>query len=116
MTKDNAKEALRNPFKRYRLIPSKLSQASIRDYRQFKMNEYVQMLLMYLIAPGVIAIGSYVMNAFLKRVSDLEKTMIHKVEEPEVRQLMADKIDPIREDIQELKGKIELIYSLLLKK
>lgn len=80
------------------------------------MNENLALFLMYIVAPVIVAMGSYLMSTFLNRISTLEKTMVNKVEEPEVRQILADKIDPLREDISELKNKIELIYSLLLKR
>lgn len=54
------------------------------------------------------------MKSIFSRLDILEKDIHNKVEEEKVRQLLADKIDPVREDIQELKNKLDRLMDFLI--
>ena len=50
------------------------------------------------------------------RLSTLEIEMPKKLDQSEVRQIVADKIDPIREDIHEIKEDLTKLIDLMIKK
>lgn len=72
--------------------------------------------LLYVGLPVLIGGVSYFMRSILSRLDTLEKEVPSKLDETEVRQLLIDKIDPIREDIKDLQMKIDKIVDILLKK
>ena len=61
---------------------------------------------------GSILIGSvgYMIRNILTRLSALEK--LPMVTEPQVRQILADKIDPVREDVHEIRKSMDYILNL----
>lgn len=61
-------------------------------------------------------IGGYFVNSVMGRLKTVEEKVDHKTSEEDVRRILADKIDPVREDIHELKIKIDKIVDLLLKR
>lgn len=72
-------------------------------------------LLVYIAMPLAVGLGGWFMRSTMQRISDLEKSVALKVEEDKVRQLLVDKIEPLREDVQDLKVKLDKIIDLLLK-
>lgn len=62
---------------------------------------------------GSIVIGTigYMMRNIFQRLSELEK--FPAVTEPEVRQIISDKVDPIKEDIHEIRKTIDHIFTLV---
>lgn len=66
--------------------------------------------------PTLIGIIGFFMKSILARIDILEKEIPSKLNETEVRQLLVDKIDPIREDIKDLQIKLDKIVDILLKK
>lgn len=77
--------------------------------------DYIKTIIAYGVIPGIIGTVSYMIKTLLNRVESLEKEVPNKLDEREVRQLLGDKIDPLREDIHDLKGKIDRIMELLIK-
>lgn len=73
-------------------------------------------LVYYIIGPALIMLGGWLMKSHLERIAVLEREIQHKTTEMEVRIILADKIDPIREDIKELKASTDRILDILLKK
>lgn len=75
--------------------------------------------LVYKITPLIVillgAIG-YLIRIQVARIDMLEQRMTQKVEEPQVRQILADKIDPLKEDIQQVNNKLDSIYNILIHK
>lgn len=78
--------------------------------------DYVHVLVIYGALPSILGFGAFLVKSLLNRLDMVETAIQHKVDEPRVRELLADKVDPIREDIQELKVKLDKITDLLLKK
>lgn len=79
------------------------------------MEDIVRILVIYTLVPSVIGLGTYLMKALLNRLNELEKAMSSKLEEEEVRQLLADKIDPIKEGLSKVEVKLDRIMDLLLR-
>lgn len=80
------------------------------------MDDLVKNLIIFVILPFVGAIGAYFMKTHVDRIEQLEKSIALKTTEPEVRLIIADKTDPIKEDIKEIKADISKILDILLKK
>jgi len=78
------------------------------------MSELVEGLLIYIAAPTLLAIGGYMVQTVTSRLGKLEEDMSKKVSQEDVRQLVADKIDPIREDIHEVKTKLDKVMDILI--
>lgn len=78
------------------------------------MDDTTRLVLIYVILPVVLGIGTFIMKSVFSRLDVLEKDIHNKVEEEKVRQLLADKIDPVREDIQELKNKLDRLMDFLI--
>jgi hypothetical protein len=51
----------------------------------------------------------------MQRLDTLERQMVTKTDEHEVRQLLSDKVDPIKESMSEIKEKVDKVIDLLLK-
>jgi hypothetical protein len=77
--------------------------------------DWIQVGLVYIAIPILIGLGRFLMQSLLNRLSILEHQIDIKVDEPRVRQLLSDKIDPLQEDIAELKVRLDKIIDLLLK-
>ena len=77
--------------------------------------DWIQVGLVYIAIPIIIGIGRWLMQSLLNRLNVLEHQIDTKIDEPKVRQLLTDKIDPIQEDIAELKVRLDKIIDLLLK-
>lgn len=78
------------------------------------MDEFTRNLLLYAAIPIILGIGRYIMKSYIDRIDALERDMPHKLTESEVRVLMSDKVDPIKEDIQELKQQCQKILDILI--
>ncbi len=63
------------------------------------------------IACVVIPIIAYFFKSTFQRVSNLENKMESTVSEARVRQLMLDQILPLKEDLHEIKQKIDRIFE-----
>ena len=55
------------------------------------------------------------MKSHVDRIESMEKKLAEKLDEPQVRLLMADKIDPIKEDIKEIKEMLNHILTVIMK-
>lgn len=75
----------------------------------------ISSILMYVIT-ALVGLGAWVMKSHLERLSDLEKKLPEKVTESEVRLILDDKIEPIKEKLSDLSSKIDRILELLLSK
>lgn len=74
------------------------------------MDTYVSLILMV-----IGSIGAYCMKEFIfERLNKIEDTLLHKVTEDEVRQILQDKLDPLKTDIHELSDKLDKIYTFLI--
>lgn len=71
-------------------------------------------VFLYVILPLVSGLGSFLLKTMHDRIDMLEKRMQDRMTEQEVRQLLGDKIDPVQENIKEMKEKMDKIYDLLM--
>ncbi len=62
----------------------------------------------------IIGVAGYMMRNIFTRLNDLEK--FPAVTEAEVRQIISDKVDPIKEDVSEIRKTVDYIFSLILTK
>ncbi len=69
----------------------------------------------YIIAPMVITYIGYTMKSHVDRIESMEKKLADKLDESQVRLLMSDKIDPIKEDIKEIKEMLNHILTAIMK-
>lgn len=67
-----------------------------------------------IILSSLFSIGAFVMKNIFKRLEILEDKLDKAVTEQNVRALLADKIDPIKEDVGEIKQALIKIYELYL--
>lgn len=72
-------------------------------------------LLMYVV-PAVAGVGTYFMKKLLDRIDVLESQLPERVTSSQVRQIISDRIDPIKEDLAYIKtaiGKLsDQIYDM----
>jgi hypothetical protein len=80
------------------------------------MESLIVSLATYLGVPAILGIGGWAMKTVSSRLSALEDEMVERTTDKQVRQIVSDKIDPLREDIHELKAKLDKIVDLLLSK
>lgn len=58
----------------------------------------------------------YVWNRHVSRTDQLEQMLDQKMTRQEVRELLEDKLEPIKENLNDAKDKLDQVYMLLLKK
>lgn len=72
--------------------------------------------IVYIIIPVIsIMVIPFFRNIFM-RIRELETQIQHKVTDTEVRQLLEDKIDPVKQDLQEIKAQLNQIINRLIDK
>lgn len=67
------------------------------------------------ISVGLLFIGYLFKVLLMNRIEKLEENMTHTINEEEVRTILSDKIEPIQEDIKDIKNNIRNIFDILLK-
>lgn len=77
------------------------------------MEQYLQYAVGGLLSL-LVAVGGHFMRTLMQRLAEVERELPLKVTEEQTRQIVSDKIDPLREDIGELKAKLDRIVDLLL--
>jgi len=65
---------------------------------------------------SVMGIIAYSAKRFHERILKLEDNVTQGMSEEQVRILLQDKLDPIREDMKELRVKMDRIFDLLIKR
>jgi hypothetical protein len=71
-------------------------------------------LLMYLILPVVLTLVTYIARNLLGRLEAVEEKMSHATTEPQVRQLISDRYDPLAQDIREIKENQQKLFELVM--
>lgn len=66
----------------------------------------------YIGGPLLLSIGAYFMRTIISRIEALENQGKITVSEPQVRQILVDKLDPIKDDLQEIKENIKKLFDL----
>lgn len=78
------------------------------------MDETFRQVVIYALIPILISGAAYIVKNILDRLNVIEKETVTKLDEPAVRRLVNDKVDPLREDIKELKASTDRILDILL--
>lgn len=71
-------------------------------------------IFLYIIAPIVFGLVGYIMKTMINRLDTLEFRMQETITEPEVRIILDDKLDPIHEDLKEIKHSLNQLYEVML--
>lgn len=73
-------------------------------------------IIYYVITPAVIMYAGHAMKSHVDRIEIMEKLIATKIDETEVRTIMSDKIDPMKEDIAEIKVMLNHLLEVILDK
>lgn len=73
-------------------------------------------ILAYVACPLAVAFIGYLMKSHLEEIAELKVRVNEAMTEPKVRQLMADQLGPIKEDIGEIKATLNHILTVLVNK
>jgi hypothetical protein len=79
-------------------------------------SDWVKLLLVYALIPTILGMIKYFMKSHTDRLDTLEKQMAMKLTELEVRQILSDKLDPLKDSIEDCKDRLDKILDMLLKK
>ena len=71
-------------------------------------------LLIYIAVPIIAGVVGMFIKSIQSDILVLQEKIQHMTTEPEVRQLLDDKITPIRDDIHEIKEKLDKIFDLYI--
>lgn len=71
--------------------------------------------LIYFGIPIAMSLLTYIIRGLLHRLNTLEERMQHTTTEPQVRQLLSDKYDPLAQDIHEIKEMQQKLFDLYVK-
>ena len=74
----------------------------------------LETIVIYAFLPSVITMGSFIVRSFVKRLDELEDKMQRSTTEPQVRQLINDRYDPLAQDIREIKEKLDKLFDMQL--
>jgi hypothetical protein len=80
------------------------------------MDDIYKVVLLYAFVPSVIGIGSYFMKSIHTQLNTMEKDLVQKMSEEDVRRLLNDCVVPIRQDISELRTQVDKIIDVLIEK
>ena len=78
------------------------------------MDDLVKLALTYAVVPLVLGAVGFIMRNIHVRLDRLEEVITQKLDQKDVRQIISDKIDPIRDDIKDLKDQNSEILKLLI--
>jgi uncharacterized protein YoxC len=73
-------------------------------------------IVYFIVVPIVLTVLGYLMKTHLDRIQELEKRVDLTINEAEIRGIINDKIDPIKEDISEIKATLNHILTAILDK
>jgi len=73
-------------------------------------------IIYYVVTPAVIMYAGHAMKTHVDRIEIMEKELLTKIDEKEVRTILADKIDPMKEDIAEIKVMLNHLLEVVLDK
>jgi len=73
-------------------------------------------IFLYVLLPGIISVSGYLIKNLMNRIQDLESQLLTKMSEDRVRLLLQDKIEPIKEDLKDIKDTVNKLYELQIKR
>lgn len=71
------------------------------------INEIIMYIIMPIVSVLLIPVGRYI---FIK-LSDIDTKLNQKISQTEVRQLIDDKFQPLKEDLKDLKNQMDRIFD-----
>ena len=80
------------------------------------MNDIVFNVILYAILPVLITLVSYIVRGIMQRLERLESGLTDKISEQEVRQILTDKLEPVTDDLKEIKDKVDKVIDHLINK
>lgn len=69
-----------------------------------------------IIGTALLTLVAYFVRTQMIRLDELEKNMTTKMTDNEVRQILEDKIEPLKESMAEVKLKVDKVIDLLIQK
>jgi hypothetical protein len=73
-------------------------------------------VILFIASTLVGGLSYFVRSMIMQRLDELEKQIITRVTEQEVRQTLDDKITPIKESMIDVKVAVDKVYDLLIRK
>jgi len=84
------------------------------------MNVDMSLITIYMAIPIIIGIMGFLfktgISSMLNRLDALEERELDKLTKIDFEIAMRDKLDPLKEGVQEMKEKVDKVYDILLKK
>lgn len=72
-----------------------------------------EILLPYILS-AIIGVGGFLGKLQMNRIQTLEEKLEHKITEKQTRQILTDKLEPIKEGLDDVQLKLDKLYDLLL--
>jgi flagellar motor component MotA len=69
-----------------------------------------------IVIPILAGIGAFFVRSIMSRIEKLEQDLNSVVTETQVRQMLSDKLDPVKEDMTEIKDSIKRLFELYFKR
>lgn len=63
----------------------------------------------------IVGILGWLARTNMQRQDNIEKELDTKITEQQTRQILADKLEPLKEGLDDVKDKLDSLYNLLLK-
>lgn len=79
------------------------------------MEEFLDYIIPIIIS-AIVGMGTYIMRTFSDRLKEVEEKAETAVTEAQVRQILNDKIDPLKLDIHEINENIRKLFELHIRK
>ena len=74
------------------------------------LTSYLPVVIWFLLS----GLGTYLLRSQDNRIGNLEKRMLDMHTQAEVRDMMSDNLEPIKEDIKEIKERLNQLFTLVL--
>lgn len=75
-----------------------------------------ELLILYILIPMITALIAVIGRGIMQRLSSLEERMLTRISEESVRIIVSDKLDPLKEDITEIKDTLNKILINMRRK
>lgn len=78
------------------------------------MDDNILKILVYVLGPLLVGGIGFLIKSTLGRIDMLESEIVTKVSRAEMREAVEDRLLPLREDIHDLKDKVDKIYDFMI--
>jgi hypothetical protein len=69
-----------------------------------------------IVLPIIIGMVTYFVRGIMSRIEKLETAVDSAMTEHQMRQILSDKIDPVKEDVTDIKNSVQKLFDLYFKK